>query len=130
MSFLLLGLYICLTHEAEDLILPIDFDRKLAYGENQIGATFLGDISYYYSSRPSLLAKRCNAIQYVQQVYDLAFGMSLEKYLLGKIDFRSRILWGRNQNTTGGAGFEFADVGVGGHGHEILDNTGLTHKNP
>jgi hypothetical protein len=122
MSFLLLGLYICLTHAAEDLVLPIEFDRKLAYGENQIGATFLGDISYYYSSRPSLLAKRCNAIQYVQQVYDLAFGMSLEEYLLGKVDFRSRILWGVNQNFTGGAGFEFADVGVGGHGHEILDN--------
>ena len=122
MIFLLLGLLTFLTHAAEDLILPIDFDRKLVYGDNQIGSSFYGDISYYYSTRPSLLAKRCNAIQYVQQVYDLAFGMSLEDYLLGKVDFRSRILWGINQNFTGGAGFEFAGVGVGGHGHEILDN--------
>jgi hypothetical protein len=123
MKFILLGiLAFNLLYSAEDLILPIEFDRKLIYGENQIGSTFLGNISYFYFSRPSLLAKRCNAIQYVQQVYDLAFGMSLEDYLLGKVDFRSRILWGLNQNFTSGAGFEFAGVGVGGHGHEILDN--------
>ena len=122
MVILLLGLLTFLTHAAEDLILPGYFDRKLVYGENQIGSSFYGDISYFYSTRPSLLAKRCNAIQYVQQVYDLAFGMSLEEYLLGKVDLRSRILWGVNQNFTGGAGFEFAGVGVGGHGHEILDN--------
>ena len=122
MIFLLLGLFTCFTHTTVDLILPSDFDRKLVYGENQIGSSFYGDISYFYSTRPSLLAKRCNAIQYVQQVYDLAFGMSLEEYLLGKVDFRNRILWGRNQNFTGGAGFEFAGTGAGGHGHEILDN--------
>jgi hypothetical protein len=123
MKFILLVLLIFnLVYSAEDLILVEEFDRKLVYGENQIGSSFYGDISYYYSTRPSLLSKRCNAIQYVQQVYDLAFGMSLEEYLLGKVDLRSRILWGKNQNFTASSGFEFADVGVGSHGHEILDN--------
>jgi hypothetical protein len=123
MKFILLGLLILnLVYSAENLILPEEFYHKIVFGDNRLGATFLSDLSYFYFSRPSLLAKRCNVIQYVQQVYDLAFGMSIEEYLLGKVDLRSRILWGNNQNFTRGAGFEFAGTGIGGHRHEILDN--------
>ena len=123
MKISLLGLlFFNLIYSAEKLILPSEYDRKMVFGDNQVGTSFLGNISYFYFSKPSLLAKRCNVIQYVQQVYDLVFGMSVEEYLLGKVDFRSRILWGSNQNFTRGSGFEFAGVGVGGHSHEILDN--------
>ena len=123
MKILLLGLlFLNLIYSAENLILPSEYDRKMVFGDNQVGTSFLGNISYFYFSKPSLLAKRCNVIQYVQQVYDLVFGMSVEEYLLGKVDFRSRILWGSNQNLTRSAGFEFAGVGVGSHGHEVLDN--------
>ena len=64
------------------LLMPEEYDRKLIFGDNKLGLSLLGNISYFYFSKPSLLAKSCNAFQYVQQIYDLVLGYAVEDYLL------------------------------------------------
>ena len=39
------------------LLMPEEYDRKLVFGDNKLGLSLLGDISYFYFSKPSLLAK-------------------------------------------------------------------------
>jgi hypothetical protein len=101
------------------LLIPEEYDRKLIFGDNKLGLSLMGDISYFYSSKPSLLAKSCNTFQYVQQIYDLVFGYSVEDYLLAKVDLRSRILWGSNQDLVIGNSLSFLGAGYGGHDHDI-----------
>ena len=104
---------------ASFLLMPEEYDRKLIFGDNKLGLSLMGDISYFYFSKPSLLAKSCNTFQYVQQIYDLVFGYSLEDYLLAKVDLRSRILWGSNQDLIIGNSLNFLGAGYGDHDHEI-----------
>jgi hypothetical protein len=103
----------------EGQLMPEEYDRKLIFGDNKLGLNLMGDISYFYFSKPSLLAKSCNIIQYVQQVYDLVLGYSVEDYLLAKVDLRSRILWGSNQEFLIGNSLDFLGAGYGDHDHEI-----------
>jgi hypothetical protein len=100
-------------------LIPEEYDRKLIFGDNKLGLSLMGDISYFYFSKPSLLAKSCNTFQYVQQVYDLVFGYAVEDYLLAKVDLRSRILWGSNQDLIIGNSLNFLGDDYGDHDHEI-----------
>jgi hypothetical protein len=100
-------------------LMPEEYDRKLIFGDNKLGLSLLGDISYFYFSKPSLLAKSCNTFQYVQQVYDLVLSYSVEDYLLAKVDLRSRILWGSNQDLIIGNSLNFLGAGYGDHSHGV-----------
>ena len=101
------------------LLMPEEYDRKLIFGNSKLGLSFIGDISYFYSSKPSLLAKSCNTFQYVQQIYDLVLGYSVEDYLLAKVDLRSRILWGSNQDLVISNSLNFLGAEYGDHNHDI-----------
>ena len=105
--------------QSSSLLIPEEYDRKLIFGDNKLGLSLLGDISYFYFSKPSLLAKSCNTFQYVQQIYDLVFGYSVEDYLLAKVDLRSRILWGSNQDLIISKNLNFLGAEYGDHDHEI-----------
>jgi hypothetical protein len=100
-------------------LMPEEYDRKLIFGDNKLGLNLMGNISYFYFSSPSLLVKSCNIIQYVQQVYDLVLGYSVEDYLLAKVDLRSRILWGSNQDLIDSNGLSFVGFEYGDHSHEL-----------
>lgn len=77
------------------LISPDEYQIKGTFGDHvKVGATLTGDISTFYVSSPSFLSKRRLVFTYVQQVLDNAFGISVDDYLIGKMVFRSRILWG------------------------------------
>ena len=101
------------------LLMPEEYDRKFIFGDNKLGLSLIGNISYYYFSKPSLLAKSCNTFQYVQQIYDLVLGYSVEDYLLAKVDLRSRILWGSNQDLINTRSLKFLGAEYGDHDHEI-----------
>ena len=101
------------------LLMPEEYDRKLIFGDNKLGLSLLGNISYFYFSKPSLLAKSCNAFQYVQQIYDLVLGYAVEDYLLAKVDLRSRFLWGSNQDLIVSNNLNFLGAKYGEHNHEI-----------
>lgn len=80
------------------LLFPEDYYRNGKINESiNFGSTFVGDISSFYYSQPSLLSKKKIDIFYIQQVLDLALGLTINDYLLAKTVFRSRILWGSNE---------------------------------
>ena len=111
--------FTCNLLSFDGLLMPEEYDRKLIFGDNKLGLSLMGDISYFYFSKPSLLAKSCNTFQYVQQIYDLVFGYSVEDYLLAKVDLRSRILWGSNQDLVIGNSLNFLGAEYGDHSHEV-----------
>ena len=113
---------ILLMDEQDFLLMPEEYDRKFMVGDNKLGLSLIGDISYYYFSKPSLLAKSCNTFQYVQQIYDLVLGYAVEDYLLAKVDLRSRILWGSNQDLINSKSLNFLGVNYGEHDHELEKN--------
>ena len=122
MSFFLhlwLIFFTCNLLSFDGQLMPEEYDRKFMFGDNKLGLSLLGDISYFYFSKPSLLAKSCNTFQYVQQIYDLVFGYEVEDYLLAKVDLRSRILWGSNQDLIISNSLNFLGAGYGDHDHEI-----------
>ena len=122
MSFFLhlwLIFFTCNLLSFDGQLMPEEYDRKFVFGDNKLGLSLLGDISYFYFSKPSLLAKSCNTFQYVQQIYDLVFGYSVEDYLLAKVDLRSRILWGSNQDLIISRNLNFLGAEYGEHTHEI-----------
>ena len=101
------------------LLMPEEYDRKFIFGDNKLGLNLIGNISYYYFSKPSLLAKSCNTFQYVQQIYDLVLGYTVEDYLLAKVDLRSRILWGSNQDLIDSKSLKFLGTDYGDHDHDV-----------
>ena len=122
MSFFLhlwLIFFTCNLLPFDGRLMPEEYDRKLIFGDNKLGLSLMGDISYFYFSKPSLLAKNCNTFQYVQQIYDLVFGYAVEDYLLAKVDLRSRILWGSNQDLIISDSLNFLGAGYGDHTHEV-----------
>ena len=121
MSFFLhlwLIFFTCNLLSFDGQLMPEEYDRKFMFGDNKLGLSLLGDISYFYFSKPSLLAKSCNTFQYVQQIYDLVFGYAVEDYLLAKVDLRSRILWGSNQDLIISKNLNFLGAEYGSHSHE------------
>jgi hypothetical protein len=80
-------------------ILPKEYDTKFIYNELQLGFRFTNLTSTFYYSQPTFYSNNCIDINYIQQLFNIATAGQIEDYLLFKTVFRTRYIWGSNQES-------------------------------
>jgi hypothetical protein len=80
-------------------ILPSEYDTKFIHNEIQLAFRFTNMTSTFYYSQPAFYGKECVDINYIQQLFNICAAGQVEDYLLFKTVFRSRYIWGSNQES-------------------------------
>jgi hypothetical protein len=78
-------------------ILPKEYNTKFIYNELQLGFRLTNLTSTFYYSQPAFYGKKCLDINYIQQLFNISLAGQVEDYLLFKTVFRTRYIWGSNQ---------------------------------
>jgi hypothetical protein len=80
-------------------ILPSEYDTKFIYNDLQLGLRLTNWTSTFYYSQPAFYGKECVDINYTQQLFNISLAGQVEDYLLFKTVFRTRYIWGSNQES-------------------------------